>query len=455
MQAMIDDVKPADHRALIQGPEKWAKYAKRQTPGWRPSLSRADLTGADLTRADLAYADLGSANLTRAHLNYADLGSANLTRANLNDADLAAARLTRANLNDADLTRANLNDATLTSATLTGANLTRAKLTRGDLTRANLTGANLTRANLTRANLTGADLSGAHLNYADLTGARLTRANLTGADLTGANLNDATLAGATLTGADLTRAILTDADLTSATLAGATLNDATLTGATLAHTMLVDLDVSFLCGSATHRGPSYVDQRSVIRSHTNPALKQFLLECGVPWIFAEYMIDCAKAVTAQDLRALMQSTFISYGQPDDAFARRLYDSLLSRKITVFYFPETARWGERLSNEVYQQLNKHDRVILVCSKDSLRRPGVLNEIQETFDREARDGGADYLLPIGLDDYLFDPNGLEKDQPAIARRIRARIVGDFRSWQLSTAEYDKSLNRLIDALKKLHP
>lgn len=37
----------------------------------------------------------------------------------------------------------------------------------------------------------------------------------------------------------------------------------------------------------------------------------------------------------------MQSTFISYGQPDDAFARRLYESLTSKRITVFYFPDPA------------------------------------------------------------------------------------------------------------------
>lgn len=151
----------------------------------------------------------------------------------------------------------------------------------------------------------------------------------------------------------------------------------------------------------------------------------------------------------------MQSTFISYGQPDDAFARRLYESLTARWITVFYFPETARWGERLSNEVHTQLNTHDRVILLCSKDSLSRPGVRNEIQETFDREARDGGATYLLPLVLDDYLFDPKGWESVEPDLTRRVRARIAGDFRKALTDPAEYDKALDRLIDVLKKARP
>ncbi len=177
--------------------------------------------------------------------------------------------------------------------------------------------------------------------------------------------------------------------------------------------------------------------------------------CGVPWTFVEYMVDCAQAETAGDLRTLMQSTFISYGQPDEAFARRLYESLTSRRITVFYFPETARWGERLSNEIHAQLNSYDRVILLCSEGSLNRPGVRNEIQETFDREARDGGAPYLLPILLDGYLFASNGWERVEPDLTRRVRARIAGDFRKTMTDPREYDRALNRLIDVLKKAKP
>jgi uncharacterized protein YjbI with pentapeptide repeats len=103
--------------------------------------SRADLTGANLTRANFYGADLTGANLTRANFY-----GANLTGAYLSRADLYGANLSRADLSGADLTRANLS---------------RANLSRADLTRADLTGANLTRANLSRANLTRAYLYGA------------------------------------------------------------------------------------------------------------------------------------------------------------------------------------------------------------------------------------------------------------------------------------------------------
>ena len=357
------------------------------------------------------------------HANWrADLTAANVNHANLANADLSYT----------DLTLANLADANLTDANLTGANLTEAHVARAELTRANLQGADLTRAKLAGAHLTGADLTDANLTDANLTGANLSTAKLTGANLSGADLTGANLTGASLTGADLSFAKLT-------------------------FSVLVDVDVSAFCAAKRirHLGPSFVDARTVMRSWEHPRIKEFMLACGVPWVFAEYMVDCARADSDRDLRELLQSTFISYGEPDTDFARRVYDSLLARRITVYYFPETARWGERLSNEVHTQLNAYDRVILICSEGSLNRPGVLNEIQETFDREARDGGAAYLLPIALDDYLFDPNGWERVQPDMARRVRARVVGDFRLAQTDPGDYDRALNRLIDQLKRARP
>jgi hypothetical protein len=191
----------------------------------------------------------------------------------------------------------------------------------------------------------------------------------------------------------------------------------------------------------------------VMRSYQHPGLKRFLLDCGVPAIFAEYMVDCARALREPLLRSMMQSTFISYGGPDERFARRLYDALREHQVTVFFFPVTATVGERIDNEVFQGIQEHDRVILVCSQASLDRPGVLNEIQETFDREARDGGATYLLPIMLDDYVL--TGWKESQPSLAERVNRRVVADFRKAIRSRKAFDSALSRLVDALKKSRP
>ena len=54
---------------------------------------KADLSGADLSRANLIGADLSRVNLSRANLRGADLSGANLGGANLSGADLHGANL--------------------------------------------------------------------------------------------------------------------------------------------------------------------------------------------------------------------------------------------------------------------------------------------------------------------------------------------------------------------------
>ena len=85
--------------------------------------SRADLSGANLSRADLSGANLSGADLSRAYLSGADLSGANLSRANLSRANLSGADLSRADLSRAYLSGANLSDAYLSDADLSGANL--------------------------------------------------------------------------------------------------------------------------------------------------------------------------------------------------------------------------------------------------------------------------------------------------------------------------------------------
>ena len=115
--------------------------------------------------------------------------------------------------------------------------------------------------------------------------------------------------------------------------------------------------------------------------------------------------------------------------------------------------QTTRLGERIGDEVYRGIQGHDRIILVCSKRSLDRPGVVNEIQETFDSEARNGGATYLLPITLDDYLFA--GWPATQPILAERVARRVVGDFRGSLKSTSKFNAAVGKVIDALKLKRP
>jgi len=81
--------------------------------------------------------------------------------------------------------------------------------------------------------------------------------------------------------------------------------------------------------------------------------------------------------------------------------RRLRAGWDRSSVPTFFFKDDARVGDRLSSVMHRGINEHDRVILICPRRSLDRFGLLNELQETFDREARDGGNSYLLPVRLE------------------------------------------------------
>lgn len=328
-------------------------------------------------------------------------------------------------------------DANLRGVELRGADLRGAIFSRADFSGADLCRADLSITNLHGANLCGANLCGADLGGADLVNATLSRANLSNANLHGANLN---------------RANLCDANLSRANFCGADLCGADLCGAEIWGTFLTDLDISPLCDAeppVKHLGPSIVDFRAILRTLRSPKLKEFLQRSGMPEVFVEYDVSCALSLETKVL-AMLQSTFISYGSPDEPFARRLYEALHRNGVTTFFFAEHAELGKPLHRVMRDGVNQHDRVILICSKASLDRNGVLNEIEETLRREAAGKGEALLIPIQLDDYIF--SGWNPPDPGTAQTVRARVIGDFTGADVDPGKFNEGLRRLIAALKK---
>jgi uncharacterized protein YjbI with pentapeptide repeats len=192
--------------------------------------------------------------------------------------------------------------------------------------------------------------------------------------------------------------------------------------------------------------PPLIDWRSVCRSIRNPSLHRFLLASGMPDIMSQYLVVSARAVDPEMLFKLMRSTFISYGAPDREFAKELRDQLERHGVTTYFFDSDAIPGERLHRLMYDGINKYDRVILICSEAALARPGVRSEIEETFARESRDGGASYLIPVARDSFVF------QDKDPISCRIRDRVVADFRSAPIGSNGFSDAIQRLLMALRK---
>jgi len=161
------------------------------------------------------------------------------------------------------------------------------------------------------------------------------------------------------------------------------------------------------------------------------------------------MVDCARSLN-QDVFRLLRSTFIAYGQPDEPFARKLYEALHRNGVVTFFFPEHAVPGERLHRVMRKGVNEYDRVILVCSRNSLEREGVLFEIEEALTRESKIKDEPLLIPIRLDPYVLDE--WKPEQADLAEAVRSRVVADFEGADTDPAKFQSALLKLIGALKK---
>src|SRR5262249_36923558 len=113
------------------------------------------------------------------------------------------------------------------------------------------------------------------------------------------------------------------------------------------------------------------------------------------------------------------------------------------------FPEDAKWGESLWGEIERGIRTYDRLIVVCSKNSLTSKPVLREIERALNREDQEQ-KNVLFPITIDHYIFT----KWTSPRKAD-VLVKVVGDFTGWHDNATQYEKSFKRLLDALKAEEP
>ncbi len=147
---------------------------------------------------------------------------------------------------------------------------------------------------------------------------------------------------------------------------------------------------------------------------------------------------------------MYNTLFISYGSPDKDYVLTINDYLKSKGIKTWFFPLDSLPGQKLHRAMHDGVNNHDRVLLVCSKNSLSRSGVLNEIERVLEREAREGGTTILIPITLDDYIYSE--WKPERTDIATQIRARVITKFPKATKRTEEFIQAAEKLVRALSK---
>lgn len=328
--------------------------------------------------------------------------------------------------------------------------LSEADLSGIELTDANLIEVDLSNANLQKANLMGAlcyeaKLRGANLSNTKLIGAKLNSANLTNANLVNAELNSAHLIGSILKKANLIRANLINADLSGANLIEANLHEANLTQANLSQTRIGgtifgvnDLSLSKGLDAVIHIGPSIINIDTIYRSD-GKIPEVFLRGTGVPEDFITYMHSLSKQAKK------FYSCFISYSNKDQEFAKSLYEDLQRRGVRCWYAPEKLEIGAKFRSAIDESIYKHDKLLIVLSKNSIASAWVGKEVETAMERE-RNQGQQILFPVKLDEEVMTST------IAWAADIRRTTnIGNFAEWK-NKDKYQKALDQLLHDLQQ---
>lgn len=140
-----------------------------------------------------------------------------------------------------------------------------------------------------------------------------------------------------------------------------------------------------------------------------------------------------------------KTLFISYGAPDEEIATKINNSIKSKGVETWFFPEDSIPGQKLHRMMSEAVHKYDRTLLICSKNSVVRGGVLNEIERLLEREANEGGTEIIIPVSLDDYIF--NDWKPEKSDIKRQVLSRVV-----CKINNENFDTEIGKILNALKK---
>jgi hypothetical protein len=288
------------------------------------------------------------------------------------------------------------------------------------------------------------DLADAHLSGVSLNSFDLFLSDLDGAFLGGADLQQADLSYASLTEADLSDADLRGANFLYTNLNGANLQRAKFETSEIAWTVFGDNDLSTVSGLNTvkHKGPSTIGIDTIYQSK-GQIPESFLRGCGVP----DEFITFSRSLVGKAIE--FHSCFISFTEADDAISERLHNDLQAAGVRCWRWKEDAKWGKTLMRSIDEAVRMYDKLVVICSEQSLNAPAVIREIERVLQKEdelARQGKEpEVLFPIRLDEYIFT-----SWQHYRKADVLAKNVGDFRKWH-DLSCYQNKFERLLRDLK----
>lgn len=187
--------------------------------------------------------------------------------------------------------------------------------------------------------------------------------------------------------------------------------------------------------------------RKEIQSRTK--LSQAITNINIP-IRQDHKMPVSKSITTSVTSNEFLSVSLSYGGADIETAKKLKEFLVRNGVNTWFYPDNSAPGEKLHRMMSGMANDADRVIMLCSKKSLHSQGVLNELERTLEREAKEGGSDILIPITLDNYVFKE--WRPERPDLAIQVRARNILTLDKNNFDGEATQALLEKLLLALAK---
>ncbi len=77
---------------------------------------------------------------------------------------------------------------------------------------------------------------------------------------------------------------------------------------------------------------------------------------------------------------------LSYATEDQAFAEKLYADLQSKGVSCWYAPHDLKTGDKLRTQIYEAIQKQDKLLLILSDHAVKSDWVEREVELAFERE---------------------------------------------------------------------
>lgn len=308
---------------------------------------------------------------------------------------------------------------------------------------------NLLYANLSNSNLEGASIVSSSLGNANLKNVNLRNVSLINTSLRLANLSNANLNKTDFTESDLTQSILVECQINESSFYGANLFQADLRNSDLINscfgrTILGQTNLKNVKNLeyCNHIEPSIIDHWTINMSGKLPL--SFLRGCGLP----DSIIVYYRKFTKQ--KKSFNRCFISYTEADNEIVEKLYFDLQDNGIRCWRWREDAKIGKTLMSSIDEAIKNYDKLIVICSENSLKSPAVLREIERALQKEDsyywKGEVQEVLFPLTLDSYIF-----KKWEHHLKADLIKKYIGNLTGWK-NTHSYRIAFEKLLKDLER---